>query len=185
MKFRFSLILAASLMLAATAFASSSDYESVLRTRRANRTVTGMRPMSDGDHYTTLCGNSLVRYSYADRRDSTVLFTALTKPAHYPLSPNEEVVLFADAASVRPIYRHSFTADYSLAVNGECRTVLQGVRDVTFSPDGKQLAYAFENNLYLYNIATGTSVAVTDDGRWNEIINGTSDWVYGCKRWFK
>ena len=178
MKFRFPLIIAASLMLAATAFASGSDYESVLRTRRANRSVTGMRPRADGDHYTTLCGNSLVRYSYAARRDSTLLFTALTKPAHYTLSPSENMALFADAASVRPIYRHSFTADYSLAANGECRNILQGVRDVTFSPDGKQLAYAFENNLYLYDIATGRSVAVTDDGRWNEVINGTSDWVY-------
>ena len=49
---------------------------------------------------------------------------------------------------------------------------------MTFSPDATCVAYSRNNNLYLYNIATRQSTAITDDGRWNEVINGTSDWVY-------
>jgi dipeptidyl-peptidase-4 len=49
---------------------------------------------------------------------------------------------------------------------------------VTFSPDGGQVAWVKENNLYLMDIATSQSSAVTTDGRWNYIINGNCDWVY-------
>jgi dipeptidyl-peptidase-4 len=63
-------------------------------------------------------------------------------------------------------------------VGGGAEKVLEQVRDVEFSNDGKHLVYAKENNLYLYNIASASSVAITTDGAWNKIINGTSDWVY-------
>ena len=48
----------------------------------------------------------------------------------------------------------------------------------TLSPKGDKIAYVMNNNLYLYDIATHSSRAVTTDGKWNEIINGNCDWVY-------
>lgn len=48
----------------------------------------------------------------------------------------------------------------------------------TFSPDGRRIAYVKNNNLYLFDIATGSSRAITTDGKWNHIINGNCDWVY-------
>ncbi len=48
----------------------------------------------------------------------------------------------------------------------------------TLSPKGDKIAYVMTNNLYLYDIATHSSRAVTTDGKWNEIINGNCDWVY-------
>lgn len=48
----------------------------------------------------------------------------------------------------------------------------------TFSPDGKNIAYVKDNNLYVYNLPTRASRAVTTDGKWNHIINGNCDWVY-------
>ncbi len=48
----------------------------------------------------------------------------------------------------------------------------------TFSPDGSRIAYVKDNNLYVYEVATGRSKAVTTDGKWNYIINGNCDWVY-------
>src|SRR5829696_760006 len=47
-----------------------------------------------------------------------------------------------------------------------------------FSPNGMKLAYVFDNNLYLFDIASGKSSAITTDGKWNHIINGNADWVY-------
>jgi dipeptidyl-peptidase-4 len=46
-----------------------------------------------------------------------------------------------------------------------------------FSPDGSQVAYVRENNLYTENIVTGEITRLTADGS-EKIINGTSDWVY-------
>ncbi|MBC7747933.1 MAG: S9 family peptidase, partial [Methylotenera sp.] len=48
----------------------------------------------------------------------------------------------------------------------------------TFSPDGKKIAYAKENNLYVYDLASATSTPITTDGQKNSVINGITDWVY-------
>lgn len=48
----------------------------------------------------------------------------------------------------------------------------------SFSPDGSRIAYVMNNNLYLYEVATGKTTAITSDGAWNKIINGNCDWVY-------
>ncbi|MBQ5647554.1 MAG: S9 family peptidase [Alistipes sp.] len=135
--------------------------------------------MADGEHFTIVAGNKILRCSYADRADSLLLFEGDVRIGSYAFSADEKQILFSDARSVKPIYRHSATADYYLSeVRGAAKKVLSQVRDVEFAPDGKSLIYAKDNNLYLYDIATATSKAITTDGEWNKIINGTSDWVY-------
>ena len=51
-------------------------------------------------------------------------------------------------------------------------------RDASFSPDGQRIAYSDGNDLYVYDIAAQTTRRITDDGAWNQVINGTTDWVY-------
>ena len=48
----------------------------------------------------------------------------------------------------------------------------------TFSPDGKRVAFARDNNLFVVDLATMQETAVTTDGVVNKIINGSADWVY-------
>lgn len=159
--------------------AQAVGYNDIIACRRANRSIYGVRPTADGEHFTIIKGRKIIRCSYADRTDSLTLFESDIRVGDYTLSHDESAILITDAKSVKPIYRHSATADYYLASLGQKpRKVLSSVRDVTFSPDGKQLVYARENNLYIYDIASDTSKAVTTDGEWNRIINGTSDWVY-------
>ena len=173
------LLLALSMTLAAVQVWAAGEYAAVLRSRMANRGIEQLRSMADGVHYTTCDGQRVLRHSYARRGEGEQLVAVPFKIGSYLFSPDEQSLLLADAATVKPIYRHSATADYHLAtVGGVAKEILQGVRDVSFSPDGRQLAYAKDNNLYLYDIASAKSLAVTDDGRWNELINGTSDWVY-------
>ena len=45
------------------------------------------------------------------------------------------------------------------------------------SPDEKNIAYVFNNNLFIYNIKNKIK-QITFDGEKNKIINGASDWVY-------
>jgi dipeptidyl-peptidase-4 len=52
------------------------------------------------------------------------------------------------------------------------------IMHATFSPDGSKIAFVKENNLFLYDIATSSTRAITTDGKWNHIINGNCDWVY-------
>ena len=161
------------------AYGSTIKYEDIAKCRAANGAIYGVRSMADGEHFTIIKGKRVVRCSYADRADSLVVFEGDFRIGSYLFSADERQILLSDAQSVKPIYRRSFTADYYLAdVGGKARRVLEQVRDVAFSPDNKSLVYSKGNNLYLYDIATSTSKAVTTDGEWNKIINGTSDWVY-------
>ena len=45
------------------------------------------------------------------------------------------------------------------------------------SPDGRQVAFVRDNNVYVTDLASGVERALTSDGGDN-VINGTSDWVY-------
>ena len=160
-------------------YASTIKYADIAKCRAANGAIYGVRSMADGEHFTIIKGKEIVRCSYADRKDSLVVFKGDFRISSYAFSGDEKQLLLSDARSIKPIYRHSATADYYLAdVQGSSRKVLEQVRDVEFSGDGKHLVYAKENNLYLYNIASASSTAITNDGEWNKIINGTSDWVY-------
>ena len=169
----------ATLLATVTTFGSTIKYADIVKCRAANGAIYGVRSMADGEHFTIIKGKQIVRCSYADRADSLVLLKSDFGIGTYAFSANEAQLLLSDAKSVKSIYRHSATADYYLAdVQGEARKVLEQVRDVSFSQDGKKLIYCKENNIYIYDIAAATSKAVTTDGVWNKIINGTSDWVY-------
>ncbi len=52
------------------------------------------------------------------------------------------------------------------------------VQEPQFSPDETKVAYVYENNIYVKDLASGTTTQLTQDGKKNEIINGITDWVY-------
>lgn len=164
-------------VIIAATFATQARYTDILKIRRANSGIAALRSMADGEHYTTLEGRDIVRTAYADNSSRETLYTAPFAVASYTFSADEKMLLLAEAASVAPIYRHSFTANYLLTGATE-EVTFSGVRDITFSPDNQRLAYCKGNNLYIYSIASKQHTAITDDGEWNKIINGTSDWVY-------
>lgn len=99
---------------------------------------------------------------------------------NYTLSPDESMVLIESDAE--PIYRRSSRAYFHLynLKTDKLQAVMAGkkISLASFSPDGKWIAFTFENNLYLYEIASGVEKAITTTGRINEIIHGSSDWVY-------
>ncbi|MFG4001105.1 S9 family peptidase [Flavobacterium aquidurense] len=97
----------------------------------------------------------------------------------YTFDASEKKILIA--CNSNKIFRHSFTADYFLYdITSKSLTKLFDfqVQEPTFSPDGTKIAYARENNLYVYDVASKKSAAVTTDGKKNAIINGITDWVY-------
>ena len=97
----------------------------------------------------------------------------------YTFSSDEKLVLIANNSN--SIYRHSFTADYYLfdiTTKKVERLFDFQIQEPTFSPDGKKIAFARENNLYIYDIASKQTTAITTDGKKNSVINGITDWVY-------
>ena len=51
------------------------------------------------------------------------------------------------------------------------------VRDAVISPNGRYIAFAKNNNLYIHKLDFGTEIAVTKDEN-PDIINGVADWLY-------
>lgn len=90
----------------------------------------------------------------------------------------KRVLLFTKRES---IYRHSskaYTYVYDFATRKLQKLDTAKVLHASFSPDGSKVAYVKDNNLYLYEVAAGSTKAITTDGKWNYIINGNCDWVY-------
>ena len=174
-------LLAAALLGAGIAQAQN-EYAEIARLRGMNQTVRGIRSMADGEHYTTLEGNNVIRHSYAAAGPGERM---LPSPAanltitDYAFSPDERQILIASGA--KPIYRHSYTTSYFLAAGNSLTPVLreaEAPRDASFSPDSKLIAYSDRNDLYVYDTAARQTRRITDDGAWNSVINGTTDWVY-------
>ena len=97
----------------------------------------------------------------------------------YSFNSDEKMILIA--SNTNQIFRHSFTADYFLynTVSKELIKLFDfQVQEPTFSPDGKMIAYAKENNLFVYDITTKMATQITNDGKKNAVINGITDWVY-------
>ncbi|WP_418264069.1 S9 family peptidase [Flavobacterium faecale] len=123
-------------------------------------------------------------YDFASLKKVATLFdtknySRLPRIESYSFDPSERLILLA--TNVVPIYRYSFTADYfiyDLDKKELTRLVDTPIQEPTFSPDGRKIAFAKGNNLYLYDIASKATIALTNDGKKNEIINGICDWVY-------
>lgn len=123
-------------------------------------------------------------YDFATLKKTAVLIDTkdhknLPEIDSYTFDASEKMILLA--CNTNAIFRHSNTADYYLYTIGTKQLTKLfdfQVQEPTFSPDGKKIAYAKENNLYVYDITSNKSTPITTDGKKNNIINGITDWVY-------
>lgn len=85
------------------------------------------------------------------------------------------------ATNKSSIFRHSYVADYYLFdINSNTLKKISEyqIQEPTFSLDGKKIAFAFQNNLFIYDISSEKTIQITNDGQKNQLINGITDWVY-------
>lgn len=148
----------------------------------------GFRFMKDAKHYTQLKRNargaSLVMYRLGRQRQVDTLLNSQQLPdptslSEYCFSPDEKEILLSTWKQKR--FRRSRQARYYRYNRRTRRLSLVDehiIREPTFSPDSKKLAYVFESNLYIRDLKSGQTRQITTDGRRNHIINGVTDWVY-------
>jgi len=85
------------------------------------------------------------------------------------------------ALNSEQIYRHSSVADfyiYDIATKTLQKVADYKIQEPLFSPDGKKIAYGYQNDLFVLDVASKKHTQITNDGKKNEIINGITDWVY-------
>ena len=152
--------------------------------------IYGIKPMNDGEHYTRISadGKKIVKYSFKTGQEVGTVFDVETARDYklrsfddYILSPDETKILIQ--TETKQIYRRSFTAVYYIynVRNNTLEPLSDGGPQQVplFSPDGNQIAFVRDNNIYLVKLLFGNSESqVTKDGKYNEVLNGIPDWVY-------
>jgi dipeptidyl-peptidase-4 len=141
-----------------------------------------------GDFYTLLnidtAGVSSVdKYSYEtlEKVETLIDGKELNKMAGFEsYSFNDDETKAIIGINLKKVYRRSKKGRYYAFDIKSKRTTLIGtdIQEPTFSPDNSKIAYAKDNNLYIFNLKKNQITQVTNDGKTNSIINGTTDWVY-------
>ena len=148
------------------------------------KSVRGIRWMNDGQYYSALKKNAIVKY---DVTTGSIVATILDGNAlepnisisDYSFSDDEQQILVL--TDRKSIYRRSYTAVYYVynLLDKSMSKLSSGRQSYgTFSPDGSKVAFTRDNNLFYVSLSDMKEVQVTEDGKTNEIINGSTDWVY-------
>ncbi len=154
-------------------------------------TIEQAKSMNDGIRY-TLIENAIEINIYEYETDDFVetIFTTdnllidenddPVNIDNYHFNDDESMILIA--TETEAIYRRSRESVYYIwDIEKESLALLaegDKQRLATFSPCGNKIAFVRNNNIYVRDIETKDIKPITDDGVYNEIINGTTDWVY-------
>jgi len=152
--------------------------------------MNALNAMNYGDFYTVLDFDNTTRstridkYSYKTLEKIATLVDSKDLPDlnyfdNYTFSDDGSLIVLG--TDRQQIYRHSFLGKfyvYNIATKQLDLVSENLIQEPTLSPDGKKIAYVFENNLYVKNLASNTTTQITTDGQKNSIINGITDWVY-------
>ena len=166
------------------------DLKAITKGEFSQETMTAVRPSADGETYTQISsdGKQIVSYSFRTGKQESVVFDVATarggqvsKVDNYILSPDGRRILIQ--TQTKPIYRRSFTAVYYIydIRNNKLEPLSDGGPQQTpvFSPDGNQIAFVRDNNIFLVKLLYDNAESqVTKDGKRNEVLNGIPDWVY-------
>lgn len=152
--------------------------------------LDALRSMKNGKQYTILNTTGAGDISAVDKYDyatlekvETIVNSAdlpeIQKFSSYTFSADESKLLLA--TDVEAIFRHSTLGIfyvYDIETKSLTKVAATKIQEPALSPDGNQVAYVQDNNLFLFDIETKETSKVTVDGEKNKIINGVTDWVY-------
>ena len=152
--------------------------------------ITGVDPIKGTDRYASISndGRQIIEYAFKTGNQTRVLFDIANTHGEnikqlegYTLSPDGKRMLIQ--TNTHKIYRRSFTADYYIyTIQSRKLEKLStgGSQQIpTWSPDGNQIAFVRDNNIFLVKLLYDNAESqITKDGKFNEIINGVPDWVY-------
>lgn len=156
----------------------------------ATEGLEALHSLDNGKQYTILNTNKasgasvIEKYDYASQEKvgevvSSADLEGLDAFSSYEYSPDESKLLLA--TEVTSIFRRSTLGIfYVYDIEGKNLTKIseRKIQEPALSPNGKQVAYVRDNNLFLFDIASKETQQITTDGAKNKIINGVTDWVY-------
>ena len=178
------------LFMSHVCFASSLTIQDVTGGKFRAESLSAVTPLSDGESYAQISsdGGKIVKYSFKTGQQTGVLFDVDNTQGErigrfdgYIMSPDGKRMLIQ--TQTERIYRRSFRAVfyiYNIATRKLEKLSDFGPQQTpVWSPDGTQIAFVRDNNIHLVKLLYGNAESqVTQDGKFNEVINGIPDWVY-------
>ncbi|NRB65722.1 MAG: DPP IV N-terminal domain-containing protein, partial [Saprospiraceae bacterium] len=149
------------------------------------RSVPGFNFQLDGRHYTRLENNQVVQYDLTTGKRTEVIFSASKAGLEgringYTFSSDEQKMLIKTQSE--PIFRRSTKAFFYVydRLDESLEPVFTNGKHMhaTLNPQGTQVAFVYDNNLYVKDLSSSEVRQLTTDGAYNAIINGSADWVY-------
>nr|XP_020473422.1 inactive dipeptidyl peptidase 10-like isoform X2 [Monopterus albus] len=113
--------------------------------------------------------------------DNSSLDLPMTK---FQVSADKRFVLLA--FNIRPVFSQSFTASYAIynVANGDWQEIIPPEMEkavlqyASWGPQGNQLAYVFDGDIYYKASVTSTPLRLTTADQEQNVVNGISDWSY-------
>ncbi len=151
----------------------------------------GIKWSPDGNSYYRIESNEVIRYSLPDNSRTTFISKndltpsgqakALPVRSFYLSDDQQKVLIYTNS---KRVWRLDSRGDYwvlelktkLLRKIGEDRPE-STLMFAKFSPDGTQVAYVSEQNLYVQNLTSRAIKVLTTNGN-RKLINGTFDWAY-------
>ncbi|MGI6224274.1 MAG: DPP IV N-terminal domain-containing protein [Prevotella sp.] len=187
---KLSVMCAAILIAASSASAQEKiDLKQITDGEFRAKVISGIDPIQGTDQYAQIKegGKQIVRCSFKSGEETDVLFDVNNTQGEkiesfddYIMSPDGSRMLIC--TNRRPVYRRSYKADfyiYTIKSRKLEKLSDEGSEQIpTWSPDGQQIAFVRDNNIYLVKLLYDNAMSqVTTDGKFNSIINGLPDWV--------
>jgi len=151
--------------------------------------VAGFNFQKDGKSYTQQERGKIVSYDFLTSEKVADIFDVTTVQDQvslergfdsYSFSEDEQKLLIK--TETESIYRRSTRANFFVydRTAGSFEPVFEEGKQMyaTFNPQADKVAFVFDNNLYYKDLETDEVIQITDDGKYNHIINGAADWVY-------
>lgn len=179
-------------MLLSTSTLTASEplsLKQVASSEFAGERVSGINPLKGTDQYARISadGKRIEQYSFKTGKLTDVLFDAdKTQGEHidafdgYIMSPDDTHMLISTKR--QSVYRRSYKAVFYIYTIKSRK--LEKLSDSgpqqcpVWSPDGQQIAFVRDNNIFLVKLLYDNSESqITKDGKFNEVINGIPDWV--------
>ena len=161
--------------------------EDIYRGEFRTQGLQSLASLNNGTEYLILNYNrdrtqTIDKYSYktGEKTETLVNSSDLGITIRDYILSDDESQMMIISESNQIFRRSSYDKVHILDLETNKLTLLSDdlVRSPSFSPDGKKVAYVFENNLYYKDLESGAVVQATTDGINNKLINGVTDWVY-------
>ena len=179
-------------MLATTSLWAGGELtlKDIVRGNFRSQRMAALTPAPDGETYLQISsdGQRIEQYSFKTGKLvgnlldlSTAHGAKVEQLDGYIMSPDGKRMLIQ--TETESIYRHSFKAKFYIfdIKNQKLEPLSEGglQQAPLFSPDGQQVAFVRDNNIFLVKLLYANAESqLTKDGKHGEIINGVPDWVY-------